>query len=256
MENQDTQKKQYKKHKEGFKIAIDYKANTSLKSYSDTGMYPLYIEVRTKGQKSYFKSYYNFFVSPTDLQLFLNNPFVAGLLAKEANLIREHLENHIRNSLDKISLTNWIKDYRTISSSMELGHIPLLFDYLSSFLYPSKELTFKTSMNWLTRGELSADTALAVANVLKGYGVTDIDRHIEVFEAFRRAATFLEVHATDWFKQDFNAALCFDQYFIFDKMFYFNINNKSILSFPKDEVDIFCADIDLLQNRLILKNIH
>jgi hypothetical protein len=258
MEQKET--RVYKKHKEGFKIAVDYKVNTSLKPYigddSEIEMYPLYIEVRMKGQKSYFKSSYPFFVSSLDLPVLLADPFLSALLSQESSNIRLHLESYMNDINKKPTLNAWSKEYRANTSNLQLGDIVLFFDYLTDFFSPSQDEAFRESIRNLIRGEMSAETALMVATVLKGYGLLEADKYMMVFIAFNRANKFLKNYKSQWYKGQINTILCFDEFFIFQKEWYLNINNNKILSFPKDDVDAFFNDLDLLYKTLVLKNIH
>jgi hypothetical protein len=114
MENSENVKRKYKKHKEGFKIAIEYKLNTKLKGQNfnrQFPLYPLYVEVRAKGKRNYFPSIGNFSVNPSEFEAFKNNEFVRNLLAKESEDIMNCIESEYAEPKD-VDYKGWFETYR------------------------------------------------------------------------------------------------------------------------------------------------
>lgn len=121
MENQEQPKRRHKKHKEDFKITISYKPNTSLKGYTyddnhgkieGISLAPLYVEIRVKRQRSYFRSSVWSSVDPSDFDNFMENPVVKCLVEQERKSILVDLKEYIAKNEDEFLINNWLAAFR------------------------------------------------------------------------------------------------------------------------------------------------
>jgi hypothetical protein len=118
METNEKLKRKYKKHKDGFKISVRYNLNTRLKGTTfspGVELYPVYIEVRAKRQKSDFRSFYSFYVSPDQFEVFLNSDIAKKLFAIETERIIKTIEDYDKITNDFV-IKNWFSEYQLFKS--------------------------------------------------------------------------------------------------------------------------------------------
>jgi len=204
MEPKSTIRGKYKKHKEGFKIAIEYKLNTRLKAINDVDntipLYPLYIEVRAFRQMSFIKSFYNFYLNPSNFEAFLENDLARSLILNETEGIRNHLESYVRNR-DKhgISLKDWLTEYKDEEYNEELHKS------LRLVLFRKLESVSKNSI--ITNGlfydlvPFGADVKHMLNLALLSRELSkanQLDELIEGFQAYIRLDDFFSSCSRDW----------------------------------------------------------
>lgn len=111
----------YKKHKEGFKIAVEYKLNSKLKgleTLDNHNLYPVYVEVRAKRKRTYFPSFFLSYVASEDFERFKSDELVKAMFAFESDLIVNFVQAYYEK--DDEDGDNWFKSYRHFSASKNI----------------------------------------------------------------------------------------------------------------------------------------
>jgi|GEM_PF-4734822 len=252
METDEKAKKKYQKHKEGFKIAVDYKVNNSLKSYQDihgSNLYPLYVEVRAKGQRSYFKSSYNFYINPSDLDVLTSNESINKILTREKELITEHLDRYYEVKRDKFSIKDWLGSYRQEESRVSFDYT--FMTYCRKILLGStKNEAVVNAIDSLTLGEDFLDSALNLAIILRDFGVQKCDELINSILAHKRVHRFFHKYSASWLQPEIEAILHLSLSPGIDKKFFVELLNKKSNVISKNEAKTFLTDIEILTSTI------
>lgn len=248
METNEKKKQKYKKHKEGFKIAVDYKVNDSLKSYQDiygSNLYPLYVEVRAKGQRSYFKSCYNFYINPLDLDAFVNHELINTILLKEKEFITSHLDSYYEYMKDRFSIKDWLGAYRMEESRASFDQS--FMNYCRKILLGfTKDIPVINAIDSLTLGEEFLDSTLNLAIILRELGVQKCDELISSILAHKRVSQFFHRYSEEWLYPEIKAVIHLSLSPSIDVLFFQDLFKKKPNVVPKKEVKSFLSDIEAL----------
>jgi hypothetical protein len=191
METTTTPKRTYQKHKEGFKIAVEHKLNTKLKpTINDDGQstYPLYIDVRAKGQRTDIRSRLDVNIRPELLNEFLDNSIVKKLIMIEREDITESLKQSVE--LGSFTMSSWYKSYRNDinNSFLSRAYYEVILSKLSEIL--KKRGVRQGAINQLLNPEYFDDEknifkAEFFLMLLKDLGIEEINSLIELDKSFR-----------------------------------------------------------------------
>jgi hypothetical protein len=205
MEAKSTVRGKYKKHKEGFKIAVEYKLNTKLKGQSDefdnhTLLYPVYIEVRAHRQMSFIRSFYAFYASPSNFKTFMTNDLVQSLVLQESEGIKSHMESYLRNH-DKhgITLKDWLTEYRNDENNIDLSlELTRIFRIKVLGIVTQKE-AISNAFSELLRPDDGIKPILSLALLLREILKTDeLDEIVEALRAYLRLHEVFASCTRDW----------------------------------------------------------
>lgn len=191
METTTPQRRIYQKHKEGFKIAVEYKLNTKLKpslNVNGHSSYPLYIEVRAKGQRTDIKSRLNVDIVPELLNEFLDNTVVKKLISIERDDIIESLKES--EKLGDFTMSSWYKSYRNDinNSFLSRAYYEVILRKLSEIL--KIRGVRQGALNQLLNPEYFDDEknifkAEFFLMLLQDLGIKEINPLIELDKSFR-----------------------------------------------------------------------
>jgi len=114
-EPETSERRRYKKHKEGFKITIEHKLNTKLKGRDTSDgrtLYPIYVIVVAKRKMHYFPSCHLFYVRPDDFDHFRNTELVKTLFTEESDIIKKWVIEYYNDPANN-NKSNWLKLYKS-----------------------------------------------------------------------------------------------------------------------------------------------
>ena len=207
MENQELPKRKYKKHKDGFKVTINHKLNTSVKNFHSESERPcpLYVEVRVHRQRSFFPSRFDFHVYPKDFDGFLKNEFVQNFLLQESLEIESHIEKQA-NSKDTFDITEWLSDYKKASKA-ELINI-FLFDYADR-LFQSH--TLSESLFPLIDSRDYLRSLKNITAIFKYYGETPFSDLHDTIVSYEIIENIVGYYSSNWLKPEIDAKLNLDR---------------------------------------------
>ncbi|SEJ71157.1 hypothetical protein SAMN04487995_6040 [Dyadobacter koreensis] len=207
MENQETPKRKYKKHKDGFKVTINHKLNTSVKSFipGSERPCPLYVEVRVHRQRSFFPSQFDFHVYQNDFDSFLKNEFVQKFLIEESLEIGRHIEQQAK-SKDTFDITEWLSDYKKTSKA-ELFNF-FLFDY-SNRLFQSHALG--ESILPLVDGRDWLRSLKNITAIFKYYGETSFSNLHDIIVSYEIIENIVGYYSSNWLMPEIDAKLNLDR---------------------------------------------
>jgi len=192
----------YKKHTEGFKIAVDYKLNTRLQGIRDVEgadlLYPVYVEVRARRQSSYFRSFYNFYVSPAKFDAFLRTDIVQSLLSNESDQIKSDLEA-FDNLSEEFIIKDWLNNFRKHESS-RLININLNSIFCNKFLTnQANQERVRESFGKLIEQNTFIEPSLNLAVILREVTQSmKYDEIIDILQTYLRVDDEIASYSRDW----------------------------------------------------------
>jgi hypothetical protein len=255
METSDKPKRKYKKHKEGFKIAVDYKLNTKLKSkfqFDGLNLYPVYVEVRAKGKRTYFPSVHPFYVSLEEFDQFLKNPIVCAIIDSERKRIQQvvlwadAIPMAFKTHNPEAFYDNWLDMYQIWDRQ---ANIDIL---LRDAVYAKLVKTFESNDKHLTdfslanhRINYTKSTIDFLTSMIAIYSNLDIQNSISALRAYQRVAEFIKLYSRQWLLPDTHGF-----FFLEQCMKLSTLDNEALASKIKslgNQSNIFFADLDTLR---------
>lgn len=109
METKEAPKRKYKKHKQGFKIAVDHKLNTRF--IDENNLSPLYVEVRVKGQRTFLKSRFQCHLLNHKWEEVASNIIVKQCFEYEKKEIVSSILSNEKLFSEEFSLSEWYGNY-------------------------------------------------------------------------------------------------------------------------------------------------
>lgn len=208
MEPKTTVRGKYKKHKESFKIAVEYKLNTKLKgieSFGGENLYPLYIEVRAKRKRHYFPSYHMLYVLPSEFEQFKATELAKALFAEESELITNFVAEYYNNSVNENS-HKWYNSYRLIAANDYTYHKlrqaiehKLEFEYTGEVFEKNKIIDSLLYAN----GDYIKNTLDLLVSMKLANPNTMIQELIFVLRTYLRIKEFLSFYSSEWLSPNF-----------------------------------------------------
>lgn len=254
MEKKEAPARKYKKHKEGFKIAVEHKLNSNLKGtvYGKTGHFPVYIEVRAKRQTTFFPSE---FISITTLEGWDNLDkwdYVKAIMKIEANIITHHMENYIKAHENDFKIKEWLNSYKEVCSGTDIGilehhFIKEEFEKLSI----KRGLDFKIYESML-HPYYSLDRNMSLIYFLKEMGVKEVEIMIEVKAAYDRLDAIVNNLSIENSLE--NSSLLAGTWIsaITPHLVYNDMLASEVFRFVKlDEKEVYLNDLQLVRKSLI-----
>ncbi len=196
MEVTEVPKRKYRKHKKGFKIAVEHKLYVKGK---EAEYEPLYIEIRAKNQNTLIKSRFNCCINPIDFDKLFENEIIAECLLIEKNSIIESVKREVYEYGIDFSMKDWYKKYAKSSDRKYLADI--YYEYVKVLFL---EAAHEKSVDELlvihamgqNEGEFS-NNIITSMRLLNAFGVQNFKDPIElvnkIFE-FQRPAVSFDIH--------------------------------------------------------------
>lgn len=255
METPETPKRKYKKHKEGFKIAVEYKLNTKLKSmhyFDGRELYPVYVEVRARRKRTFFPSVHSFYINPEEFEAFQNNSIVKSLIESEIKQITSIVANYDlvatppteNNDLQM----SWLQFYQHWNYQNNIDVIlnnKILGKLKDTFV--GNDAHFDNFLRALKKIKYFKETTDYLSSMVDIYNNPEIQESIIAIKAYSRLKEFLGLYSKQWLYPEVHGIFFLEQSM---KMSILSDNNHiidKIKSFG-NQSDMYFHDLKVLKN--------
>lgn len=193
----------YKKHREGFKVAVEYKLNAKLKgleTFDGQNLYPVYVEVRAKRKRHYFPSFYSFYVLPEEFDQFKANELVKTLFINESESIISFVTEHYNDPANE-NESNWYQSYKVLSENDNIGlQLKWLIEHSLYHKFTGKIFDMNRIVDVLmfTKGDYVQNTLDLLVPMKTVNPNPMIQELIDVLRTYLRIKEFLSLHSREW----------------------------------------------------------
>jgi len=204
METNQQPKRKYKKHIDGFKVAVEYKLNTKLKgleAIDGQNLYPVYIEVRVKRKRHYFPSYHMFYVLPEEFDEFKACELVRVLFEDESDLIKRFVREHYNDPANENN-HKWYNSYKQISANGFTYHrLRWVIEHKLEFEYTGEVFEKNKIIDALlfSKGEYVQNTLDLLISLKTENSNQMTQELIYVLRTYLRIKEFLSFYSREWF---------------------------------------------------------
>lgn len=242
----------YKKHKEGFKIAVDFKLNTTQKpqyswEHETDGLFPLYIEVRAKRQRAYFRSQHPFSVAPDKFEHFKQNPIIASLLAQESKLVSEHLANYVAQIEGELNINDWYGSYRFLNKKRTFPEILVGFITSEFRSLVSRGKIDQVDLFNVVQEPMEIRAVFALASILTKLGIEGFEEILSAINHYNAVKDFLYRHSHEWFDEQLQIDLNLHDSLSVDILLFNELMNEKIQRSSSEYSDDISAHLEALK---------